>query len=178
MVHTRRSLELTVQSSSMCRYFTDLNYEYFLLPSSALFRRISLAEAVCMAETESNFYKRVAIDNSISSENCSISFKDAFSGISLQQNEKKVLTIDDPLVLVIALGVSTCCLIGVCVCVIAKLVSENKNRTAENASPVRVPLQRGERLESEADPSSSSTATRRSHEVLLTESRFRSYNTV
>ena len=143
-----------------------------------------------MAETESSFYKRAAVDGSISSKNCSIIFKDAFLALRKQHRRQKVKKedssdIDTSLILVVALGVSTCCLVGFLACVIVKFISEKKNRpTVERVIPdARVPLQSRERRqqkqESQPGPSSeSATLTRKNQEVLMTESHFRNYNSV
>lgn len=141
-----------------------------------------------MAETESSFYKRAAIDQSISSKNCSIVFKDVSLGLR-QHRRQKIKTeessqIDTSLVLVIALGVSTCCLVGFLVCVIAKFISDKNHRPVE--STIRndcVQLQRREnqqqKEELQTGPSSTlATVTRGSHEILMTESHFRNYDSV
>lgn len=167
---------------------TSFLYIFFFKKKTALFQRISLAEAVCMTETGSSFYKRAAIDNSISSMNCTISFKNIFSTLRRPAREKakkdQSSKINTSLVLVIALGVSTCCLVGFLICLIAKFISEKKQRPVTVIPTTRVPLHRGERQqqnqEPQAGPSSAlaTTVTHRSQEVLMTESHFRNYDSL
>ena len=131
-----------------------------------------------MAEVESSFHRQVAVDNSISFDNCSINFQHALSVLPHKRaNKQDNPSIDTSIVLVIALAACTSFLVVFFACLVFKLVADRKRKSRESS---RTSLQKREeqQLHKDTEASSSLTTAGNSSDVLVTESTFRNYDTV